>query len=146
MVEDAGPGARPCRLRTPTGGACAGRPPRHRHGADPHPAADRGAGPAERGARHRKAGEVHENLKVLGDLSVAEFGRTMRAITAWVSPEQGCLHCHEQGNFASDTTHTKVVRTRSIRLDTRSTRPPRRATTAWPSRLKSPVPSGARAT
>jgi hypothetical protein len=39
------------------------------------------------GTGHRTAGEVSEKLKVLGDLSVAEFGRTMGAITAWVSPE-----------------------------------------------------------
>ena len=35
------------------------------------------------------AGEAYENVKVLGDLSVTEFGRTMTAIIAWVSPQQG---------------------------------------------------------
>ena len=63
-----------------------------------------------------KAGEVYENLKVLGDLTVAEFGRTMTAITAWVSPEQGCAYCHEQGNMASDAVYTKVVARRMFQM------------------------------
>jgi photosynthetic reaction center cytochrome c subunit len=63
-----------------------------------------------------KAGAVYENLEVLGDLSVGEFGRTMSAITAWVSPEQGCLYCHEQGNFASDALYTKVVARRMLQM------------------------------
>ena len=63
-----------------------------------------------------KAGEVYENVKVLGDLSVAEFGRTMNAITAWVAPTQGCAYCHEEGNLAGDGVYTKVVARRMFQM------------------------------
>jgi photosynthetic reaction center cytochrome c subunit len=63
-----------------------------------------------------KAGEVYENLKVLGDLSIGEFGRTMTAITAWVAPEQGCTYCHEAGNLASDALYTKQVARRMFQM------------------------------
>lgn len=62
------------------------------------------------------AGQVYENLQVLGDLSLAEFGRTMTAITAWVSPEAGCQYCHEEGNMASDGRYTKVVARRMFQM------------------------------
>ena len=62
------------------------------------------------------AGEAYENVKVLGDLSVTEFGRTMTAITAWVSPQQGCTYCHVEGNFASDEMYTKVVARRMFQM------------------------------
>ena len=41
-----------------------------------------------------RASAVFQNVKVLGDLSVAEFTRTMVSMTAWVSPQQGCAYCH----------------------------------------------------
>lgn len=63
-----------------------------------------------------QAGEAYENVKVLGDLSITEFGRTMTAITAWVSPEAGCLYCHVEGNFASDEVYTKVVARRMFQM------------------------------
>ncbi|MDJ0760649.1 MAG: photosynthetic reaction center cytochrome PufC [Woeseiaceae bacterium] len=63
-----------------------------------------------------KAGEVYENVQVLGDLSVAEFTRVMTAITAWVSPEQGCNYCHNGAEFASDDMYTKVVSRRMIEM------------------------------
>ena len=63
-----------------------------------------------------KAGEVYENVQVLGDLSVAEFTRLMTAITAWVSPEQGCNYCHNGAEFASDDMYTKVVSRRMIQM------------------------------
>lgn len=56
-----------------------------------------------------KAGEIYENVQVLGDLSAAEFNRLMVAITNWVSPEQGCTYCHGQTGFASDDMYTKKV-------------------------------------
>jgi photosynthetic reaction center cytochrome c subunit len=63
-----------------------------------------------------KAGEVYQNVQVLGDLSVAEFTRLMTTITAWVSPEQGCNYCHNPANLASDDIYTKVVSRRMIQM------------------------------
>ena len=63
-----------------------------------------------------KAGEVYENVQVLGDLSVGEFTRLMTSITAWVSPEQGCNYCHNPANLASDDIYTKVVSRRMIQM------------------------------
>ncbi|MEI6760946.1 MAG: photosynthetic reaction center cytochrome PufC [Betaproteobacteria bacterium] len=62
------------------------------------------------------AGDTYENVKVLGDLSLSEFGRTMTAITTWVAPEAGCTYCHVQGNFASDEVYTKVVARRMFQM------------------------------
>jgi photosynthetic reaction center cytochrome c subunit len=56
-----------------------------------------------------KASEIYKNVHILGDLSVAEFTRLMAAITAWVSPEQGCTYCHDAANFADDSLYTKKV-------------------------------------
>jgi photosynthetic reaction center cytochrome c subunit len=36
-----------------------------------------------------KAGDIYQNVEVLGHLSVGEFTRLMAAITQWVSPDQG---------------------------------------------------------
>lgn len=63
-----------------------------------------------------KAGDVYENVQVLGDLSVAEFTRLMTSITEWVSPEQGCNYCHQGNNFANDDMYTKVVSRRMIQM------------------------------
>lgn len=63
--------------------------------------------PAE--ASGPKAKQVYQNVKVLGDLSVAEFNRLMVAMTQWVAPEQGCAYCHNVQNFADDSLYTKVV-------------------------------------
>ncbi len=63
-----------------------------------------------------KAGEVYENVQVLGDLSVAQFTRLMTSITQWVSPEQGCNYCHNPANLASDDLYTKVVSRRMIQM------------------------------
>lgn len=63
-----------------------------------------------------RAGEVYENVQVLGDLSVGEFTRLMTTITAWVSPEQGCNYCHNPANLASDALYTKVVSRRMIEM------------------------------
>ena len=62
------------------------------------------------------AGEAYENVKVLGDLSITEFGRTMTAITSWVAPQAGCTYCHVEGNFASDELYTKVVARRMFQM------------------------------
>ena len=62
------------------------------------------------------AKDIYQNVQVLGDLSVAEFTRTMSAITAWVSPEAGCTYCHVGNNFASDEIYTKVVSRRMMQM------------------------------
>lgn len=63
-----------------------------------------------------RAGDVYQNVQVLGDLSVAEFTRLMTSITEWVSPEQGCNYCHNPQNLASDDIYTKVVSRRMIQM------------------------------
>ncbi|RZU02862.1 photosynthetic reaction center cytochrome PufC [Rivibacter subsaxonicus] len=63
-----------------------------------------------------KAGQVYQNVKVLGDLSVGEFARNMVAITNWVAPNQGCAYCHNPQNFADDSLHTKVVARRMLQM------------------------------
>ena len=63
-----------------------------------------------------KASQVFQNVKVLGDLSIGEFTRTMTAITQWVSPEQGCVYCHDGANLASDAKYTKVVARRMLQM------------------------------
>lgn len=64
-----------------------------------------------------RAGDVYQNVQVLGDLSVAEFTRLMTTITQWVSPEQGCNYCHNPANLASDDIYTKVVSRRMIQMN-----------------------------
>jgi photosynthetic reaction center cytochrome c subunit len=56
-----------------------------------------------------KAGDVYQNVQVLGDVSVGEFNRLMVAITNWVSPEEGCTYCHNNEGFANDDVYTKKV-------------------------------------
>lgn len=63
-----------------------------------------------------KAGQVYQNVKVLGHLSVGEFNRTMAAMTAWVAPKQGCVHCHNVQNFAEDSLYAKVVARRMLQM------------------------------
>ncbi|RZI95009.1 MAG: photosynthetic reaction center cytochrome c subunit [Variovorax sp.] len=62
------------------------------------------------------AGQVFQNVKVLNDLSVAEFSRLMVSITAWVAPEQGCTYCHVGNNLAADDLYTKVVARRMLQM------------------------------
>jgi photosynthetic reaction center cytochrome c subunit len=63
-----------------------------------------------------KAKDVYQNVRVLGDLSVAEFTRHMVAITQWVSPADGCNYCHNPQNLADDSKYTKVVARRMIQM------------------------------
>ena len=63
-----------------------------------------------------RAGAIYQNVKVLGDLSVGEFARTMVAITEWVAPQQGCNYCHIAGNFADDSVYTKVVARKMLQM------------------------------
>ena len=55
------------------------------------------------------ATEVYKNVKVLTDVSAAEFMRLQVALTQWVSPQQGCAFCHEGENYASDAKPTKAA-------------------------------------
>lgn len=63
-----------------------------------------------------KAGDVYENLKVLGDLSTGEFTRLMVNITTWVAPDGGCETCHNVADFAEDSIYTKVVARRMLEM------------------------------
>ena len=73
------------------------------------PAAEPGGPPAS---------SVFKNVPVLGDLSIAEFTRTMVAMTNWMAPpEQGCLYCHAAGeDLSSEKLYTKVVARRMIEM------------------------------
>jgi len=53
---------------------------------------------------------------VLGDLSVGKFTRVMVAMTSWVAPKEGCVHCHNPANFADDSKYTKVVSRKMIEM------------------------------
>ncbi|MCU0762993.1 MAG: photosynthetic reaction center cytochrome PufC [Hydrogenophaga sp.] len=63
-----------------------------------------------------KAGQIYQNVQVLGDLSIGEFTRLMVSMTAWVSPEQGCNYCHNPANFADDSLYTKVVARKMVEM------------------------------
>jgi photosynthetic reaction center cytochrome c subunit len=67
-------------------------------------------------ATGKKARAEYKNVKVLGDLSVDQFNRVMLAITAWVSPDQGCAYCHNTDNLADDGLYTKIVARRMLQL------------------------------
>ncbi len=65
------------------------------------------------------AGEVYENVQVLGDVTVTNFNRLMVAMNEWVAPEEGCGYCHsgaDEGQFAADDLYTKVVARRMIQM------------------------------
>ncbi len=70
------------------------------------PAAD--AGP--------RARDIFKNVQVLGDLSVGAFTRHMAAITAWVSPAEGCAYCHNLAEMSDDSKYTKVVARRMLQM------------------------------
>jgi photosynthetic reaction center cytochrome c subunit len=63
-----------------------------------------------------KAKDVLQNVQVLGDLSIGQFTAQMVAITAWVSPKEGCNYCHIDGNLADDSKYTKIVARRMIQM------------------------------
>lgn len=74
---------------------------------EPEPPAEPGGEPAT---------SVYENVQVLNDLTYDEFNRVMVAITAWVSPEQGCGYCHNLENMAEDSVYTKHVSRRMLQM------------------------------
>jgi photosynthetic reaction center cytochrome c subunit len=57
-----------------------------------------------------------KNLQVLGDLDINQFTGLMVALTAWVSPKEGCSYCHVAGDLASDGIYTKVVSRRMLQM------------------------------
>ncbi len=59
---------------------------------------------------------VYQNVQVLKNVDANEFLRLMAAITAWVSPQQGCTYCHNPQNMAEDSVYTKVVARRMIQM------------------------------
>ena len=63
-----------------------------------------------------KAGQIYQNVKVLGDLSVGQFTRLMANMTTWIAPEQGCAYCHNPANFADDSKYTKVVARKMVEM------------------------------
>jgi len=74
---------------------------------DPQPAAV-AAGPL--------AGDIYQNVQVLGDLHVPQFTRLMQALTEWVAPEEGCTYCHVGENFAAEDIYTKHVSRRMLQM------------------------------
>jgi photosynthetic reaction center cytochrome c subunit len=70
----------------------------------------------------QKARDVYPDLKVLGDISVDEFGLLMANITAWVVPadappeQSGCNYCHNPENMASYEKYTKTVALSMLRM------------------------------
>lgn len=67
-------------------------------------------------ATNRRASQVYQNVRVLGDLNENEFNRLMLAVTDWVAPEQGCNYCHNPANLADDNIYTKVVARRMFQM------------------------------
>ena len=88
-----------------------------------------------------------QNVRVLTDVSQAEFNRTMVAMTQWVSPQQGCNYCHVPGNFASDSIYTKVVSRRMLQMVRDVNRDwqghvAQTGVTCWTCHRGNPVPDG----
>lgn len=63
-----------------------------------------------------RAGDIYENVQLLGDLSDDQFNQFMASITEWIAPEQGCAYCHNEENLASDEVYRKVVARRMIQM------------------------------
>jgi photosynthetic reaction center cytochrome c subunit len=67
------------------------------------------------------AGQIYQNVKVLDDLSAAEFARVMLSITEWVVPKDAppeqaaCNYCHS-ANLADDTKYQKVVARKMLQM------------------------------
>ncbi len=63
-----------------------------------------------------------QNVQVLNDISVAEFNRTMIAMSTWVAGTGNCAYCHNLGNLAADTLpngepiYTKIVARRMLQM------------------------------
>ncbi len=63
------------------------------------------------------AGEIYENVEVLGDLSVDQFGRLMTAMSEWVVGDPAaCDYCHNLDNLADDSLYTFQVSRRMLEM------------------------------
>ncbi len=67
----------------------------------------------------------YKNVQVLTNISAAEFGRTMTAMSSWVAGGAGnCAYCHNTANFAADSNkgqpiYTKLVARMMLRMTQR---------------------------
>ncbi len=93
------------------------------------------------------------NVQVLNDVSVAEFNRTMIALTTWVAGTGNCAYCHNVADFASDTLpngkslYTKVVSRRMLQMTRQingqySTHVKQTGVTCYTCHLGKPLPNG----
>jgi photosynthetic reaction center cytochrome c subunit len=63
-----------------------------------------------------------KNVQVLNDISVAEFNRTMIAMSTWVAGTGNCAYCHNLAAFGDDTLpngkplYTKLVARRMLQM------------------------------
>lgn len=73
--------------------------------------------PWEADPEGEKAGDLYENVQVLGDLSDDQFNQFMAAMTEWIAPDEGCEYCHNAENYASDEVYQKVVSRRMIQMN-----------------------------
>lgn len=65
------------------------------------------------------AGDIYDNVQVLGDLTDDNFNRLMLAMTQWVAPDEGCAYCHGDGDieaYGEDNLYTKVVARTMIQM------------------------------
>jgi photosynthetic reaction center cytochrome c subunit len=61
-------------------------------------------------ATGQPASAVYKNVQVLGDVDAGAFIRLMTSLTQWVSPQQGCVYCHKEGeDMAADTLPAKRI-------------------------------------
>jgi photosynthetic reaction center cytochrome c subunit len=70
--------------------------------------------PADPGGQLAK--DAYQNVQVLGDLTVNQFGRVMVAMTNWVAPQQGCAYCHNIENMADDGPYAKKAARRMLQM------------------------------
>lgn len=94
-----------------------------------------------------------KNVQVLTDVSVAEFTRTMLAMSTWVAGTGNCAYCHNVANFASDTLangkeiYTKIVARRMLAMTRQingqfSNHVKQTGVTCYTCHLGKPVPNG----
>jgi photosynthetic reaction center cytochrome c subunit len=63
--------------------------------------------------------EQYQNVKLLGDLTEAQFLAYMANITLWVAPknlDNPCSYCHNEENMADDSKYTHKVARRMIQM------------------------------
>jgi photosynthetic reaction center cytochrome c subunit len=62
------------------------------------------------------ARQHYRNVPALGQLPREAFDRSMQAMTAWVAPQDGCTHCHVDGDMASDAKPAKQTARRMLEM------------------------------